>query len=102
WKAGWNGRANKLHARTLSEATLFLVRALALRPDRWRWAEAARGNLDFCVRSMDEQGNPGSYYDAQTGKVMDRRGAAGLLWAPALAEAATTLGRPDYLEAAVR
>src|SRR5207248_937765 len=69
WLAGWNGDPRALHARTLSEATLFLVRALALEPDHPNWAAAARSNLDFCLRALDEHGNPGSYYDAQTGEV---------------------------------
>ncbi|MEO8286098.1 MAG: MBL fold metallo-hydrolase [Chloroflexota bacterium] len=102
WRAGWNGGPRKLHARTLSEATLFMVRALSIEPEHPEWADAARSNLDFCVRSLDENGNPGSYYDAETGEVLDRRGTAGLLWAAALAEAAGVLGAPHYIEAAQR
>ena len=102
WLAGWNGDPRALHARTLSEATLFLVRALALEPDHPNWAAAARSNLDFCLRALDERGNPGSYYDAQTGEVLERRGTAGLLWAATLAEGAAALGAPAYLAAAKR
>jgi glyoxylase-like metal-dependent hydrolase (beta-lactamase superfamily II) len=102
WRAGWNGGPTRLHARTLAEATLFLLRALSLEPDHPNWAEAARSNLDYCVASMDDAGNPGSYYDAITGEVLDRRGTAGLLWAAALAEAAVVLDTPGYRDAAMR
>lgn len=102
WRAGWNGGPTRLHSRTLAEATLFMVRALALEPDHPEWTRAVRSNLEFCLRSMDEHGNPGSYYDAYTGEVLDRQGTAGLLWAAALAEAAGVLDSPDYMEAALR
>ena len=102
WRAGWNGDPQTLHARTLAEATLFLVRALTLEPDHPRWAAAARSNLDFCLRAQDAQGHPGSYYHAHTGTVLDRRGTAGLLWAAALAESAALFDVPAYQEAALR
>jgi glyoxylase-like metal-dependent hydrolase (beta-lactamase superfamily II) len=102
WRAGWNGGPTRLHARTLSEATLFLVRALSLEPEHPNWVDAVCSNLDYCVRSLDETGNPGSYYDAVTGEVLDRRGTAGLLWAAALAEAAIVLDTPEYRDAALR
>jgi hypothetical protein len=104
WKSGWNGDARKVQARTLAEATLFLVRALALEgveahPD---WAKAVRSNLDVVLRSMDRSGNPGSFYDQNTGEVLDRRGTGGLLWVSALSEAARVLGDSRYQKAAVR
>ncbi|HET7076724.1 MAG TPA: MBL fold metallo-hydrolase [Chloroflexia bacterium] len=102
WRAGWNGNPRTLHARTLSEATLFMTRALALEPHHPNWRKAVRSNLDFCLRAMNDEGHPGSYYQAQTGAVLDRRGTAGLLWAAALAEAGTLLDVPAYREAAVR
>ncbi|HUS14945.1 MAG TPA: MBL fold metallo-hydrolase [Chloroflexia bacterium] len=102
WRAGWNGDPQKLHARTLAEATLFLVRALALEPEHPTWAAAARSNLDYCLTVMDDSGHPGSYYHADTGAVLDRRGTAGLLWAAALAEGAAVLDVPAYRDAAVR
>jgi hypothetical protein len=101
WRAGWNGDPQTLHARTLAEATLFMLRALAIEP-RAPWEAAARSNLDFCLRAMDARGSPGSYYHAQTGAVLDRRGTAGLLWAAALAEGAAILDAPGYLAAALR
>jgi len=100
WTAGWNGQANKLQARTLSEATLFLLRALALEPDHADWKKAAISNLEAVLRSMDEHGNPGSFYDAQTGEVLDRAGTGGLLWAATLVEAAKVLKEPRYQAAA--
>jgi glyoxylase-like metal-dependent hydrolase (beta-lactamase superfamily II) len=102
WRVGWNGGPTRLHARTLSEATLFMLRALSLEPDHPTWVTAVRSNLDYCVRSLDESGNPGSYYDANTGEVLNRRGTAGLLWAAALVEAASLLDVPEYREAALR
>jgi hypothetical protein len=102
WKAGWNGASHKLQARTLAEATLFLLRALELEPEHDAWRRAAKSNLDQVLRAMNTDGHPGSFYDAQTGAVLDRRGTGGLLWAATLVEAARILKEPKYQRAAER
>jgi hypothetical protein len=100
WRAGWNGHPKKLHARTLAEASLFMARALAMEPGHPSWKKALRSNLDFAMKSMDETGHLGSYYHAESGEVLDRRGTAGLLWASALAEGSAIFGEKKYLDAA--
>jgi hypothetical protein len=101
WNAGWTPDRRRVHARTLGEATLFLVRALALEmaPD---WLAAVRSNLDVACAGQDADGSLGSGYDTQTGAVRDRHGTSGLAWVPALVEAAALFAEPRYLDAARR
>lgn len=106
WGCGWNRDPDRLHARTLAEATLFTVRAvraeLAHGAPHDAWRAAITDNLDFAVSCQDEDGNLGSYYHQATGEVEDRAGAAGLLWIAALAEGATLFDRDDWRDAARR
>lgn len=106
WGCGWNRDPDRLHARTLAEATLFTVRAvraeLARGVEHDGWRAAIADNLDFAVSCQDGDGNLGSYYHQGTGEVEDRTGAAGLLWIAALAEGATLFGRDDWRDAARR
>ncbi|MCK2217172.1 hypothetical protein MF672_025785 [Actinomadura sp. ATCC 31491] len=97
WSQSWTPVKDALHARTLGEATLFLVRALRLRPDP-EWAAAARSNLDVMAARQRADGNLGSLHHAATGEVLSWSGASGLTWVAALAEA----GGERYLAAAVR
>ena len=105
WVGGWNP-SNWVQARTVSEATLFLLRALrheaAAGQSHPGWERAVRSGLAFARAAQAPDGNLGSYYDAATGVVTDRRGAAGLPWIAALAEGARTYAEPDLLEAARR
>jgi hypothetical protein len=106
WRGGWNPDASWLHARTLAEATLFLIRAARLEDrhgqPRPRWQQAAGDNLGFAADSQDASGNLGSYYHQDTGAVVERGSAAGMLWIAALAEGAGLLGDPDLLAVARR
>ncbi|TMR96220.1 hypothetical protein [Nonomuraea basaltis] len=97
WSQSWTPIKDALHARTLGEATLFLVRALRLRPDP-EWLAAARSNLDAMVARQRPDGNLGTLHHAATGEVLSWSGASGLTWAAALAET----GDPGYLRAAER
>jgi hypothetical protein len=101
WNAGWTPNRRRVHARTLGEATLFLVRALA-RENRPGWLAAVRSNLDVACAGQAADGSLGSGYDTETGEVVDRNGTSGLAWVPALVEAAALLGEPRYLRAARR
>lgn len=102
WTQSWSPVPNSLHSRTLGEATLFLVRALALGGDveeaHPAWADAVRSNLDAVVARQRADGNLGAAHDAYTGAVLSWRGCAGLAWVNALAEH----GDPGYLAAAER
>jgi hypothetical protein len=83
WTQSWTRHPRGLHARTLGEATDFLLRALALR-DEPRWSEAARSNLDAVVARQRDDGNLGSIHHAETGEVLSWEGSAALAWVPAL------------------
>ena len=97
WRGGWNGRSERLQARTAAEATLFMLRATQIEA-RTSWRRAVESNLDFALRSQSEDGDFAAYFDACTGEADGRAGSAGLAWIPALLEA----GGSDRLEAAVR
>lgn len=103
WSQSWTPIPEGLHARTLGEATHFLVRSVVAlaehgtaRPD---WVRAARSNLDALVGRQRADGNLGAVHHARTGEVLRWRGAAGLAWIPAFVEA-TEAGIGDYLGAA--
>jgi rhamnogalacturonyl hydrolase YesR len=106
WGTGWNPKPNWIHARTISEAVLFLIRAIAFEAARGHahpnWQRAVRTNLEFVLSKQDHAGNCGTYYDTDTGNVVERQGTAGILWAAALAEAAASFSEPTWLDAAVK
>lgn len=103
WGAGWNGDPARLHARTLAEATLFMLRALRADPQpRPAWEAAVRSNLAFVVGRQRDDGNLGASYHAHSGEVVGWAGAAGVPWIAALAEAAEAFGAPELLAAAER
>jgi hypothetical protein len=104
WAQSWTPVRNGLHARTLGEATLFLLRSLAVAPEGSRdsWERAARSNLDVVVRRQSADGNLGSIHHAETGEVLSWSGAAGLTWVAALAEAGALDHDGAYLRAAER
>ncbi|MFL5680896.1 MAG: hypothetical protein ACJ77B_09885 [Chloroflexota bacterium] len=106
WGKGWTPGEDRLHARTLAEATLFFARAVRLeaahRTVRSEWLRAVASNLNVAVHGARADGALGAQYNGRTGAVESWDGAAGLAWVPALVEAASLLGRPDLLEAARR
>ncbi|MBM7551541.1 hypothetical protein [Thalassobacillus pellis] len=106
WGTGWNPNNKWLQARTVSEATLFMTRALTFErthnqshPD---WEKAARANLDFAVKCQRGDGNFGSYYHSETGEVEEWDGAGGVLWIAALLEGARYFENESYLQAGVK
>ena len=106
WGVGWTPDQRRLHARTLGDAALFLLRAAveeraAGRP-RPGWEAAVRSNLDIACAGAREDGALGAAYDAYTGEVLSWVGTAGLAWVPPLVEAAAAFGEPRYLEVARR
>ncbi len=106
WDTGWNPDPGWVQANTLAEGVLYLIRAVEDEKKTGRthtaWEKAIQSNLDFIVKHMREDGNTGSYYDACTGQVKEWEGAAGLLWAAALAEGYRTFGKEAYRYAAGR
>lgn len=99
WTQSWSGHRGALHARTLGEATDFLLRAWAL-TDEPAWKDAARSNLEAMVARQREDGNLGLLHHAETGEVLSWAGSAPLAWVPALLRARSW--DPRYLDAAVR
>ncbi|GIN69785.1 hypothetical protein J14TS2_02600 [Bacillus sp. J14TS2] len=105
WGTGWNPNRNWLQARTISEATLFMVRSLLFehKHDQTHqdWEKAVQSNLDFAVQCQREDGNFGSYYHCETGKVEEWDGAGGILWIAALLEGHKYFQDDRYLNAAL-
>ena len=81
WTTGWHPDRTRLHARTLADAALFMLRAGG------RWREAALANVAVAVRTQREDGALPAAHHVETGDAVAWEGTAGLAWAPALVEA---------------
>jgi hypothetical protein len=99
WGTGWSPRGT-IHANTIGQATLFFLRALATEftrgfshPD---WEAAVRANLDAVAARQRDDGNLGTYHDAQTGAVTEWDGAGALIWIAAFLAAADRFGDAGY------
>ncbi len=106
WGTGWNPKANWVQARTVSEATLFMIRALEYEKefgyDHPNWEKAVKNNLEFALKVQREDGNFGSYYDIETGEVVEWDGAGSLMWIPALLASARYFSENKYRESAIK
>lgn len=120
WGTGWNPKPEWIQARTVGEATWFYFQALSFgrelnsRPsDREAssapsaasvsdWEGAARSNLETVLKVQREDGNFGSYYNMNTGRVEEWDGAGGIMWIPALLAGAVYFDNPLYRDAAVK
>jgi hypothetical protein len=104
WGTGWNPKNTWLQARTISEATLFLVRALSYEKQSGyshpNWEKAVTSNLNFAVKTQRPDGNFGSYYHCETGEVEEWDGAGGILWIASLLEGSTFFEKEEYRAAA--
>jgi hypothetical protein len=81
WTTGWHPDRSRLHARTLADAALFMLRAGG------RWEAAARSNVDVARRTQREDGALPAAHHVETGEAVSWEGTAGLAWIPALVEA---------------
>ena len=81
WTTGWHPDHTRLHARTLADATLFMLRAGP------RWEAAARSNVAVACRTQREDGALAAAHHVETGDAVAWEGTAGLAWIPALVEA---------------
>jgi hypothetical protein len=81
WQWGWHPDHSRLHARTLADAALFMLRAGG------RWDAAARSNVDVALRTQREDGALPAAHHVDTGDAVSWEGTAGLAWVPALVEA---------------
>ncbi|MBW3612398.1 MAG: hypothetical protein KY392_00895 [Chloroflexi bacterium] len=105
WGTGWSPPGT-IHANTVGQATLFYLRALASEDDAGveheHWHDAVRSNLDaICARQRDD-GNLGTYHDAETGEVTEWDGAGALSWVGALLDGHARFDDGRYRDAAVR
>jgi hypothetical protein len=106
WGKGWTPGEDRLHARTLGEAVLFLGRALAHVPAGSRrataWRATLAANLAFVADRQRGDGALPAQWHGRTGAVEGWAGSAGLAWVPALVEGATVLAEPHLLDVARR
>ena len=84
WTTGWHPDHARLHARTLADAALFLLRSGP------RWEQAVRSNLDVVLRTQREDGALPAAHHVETGDAVSWEGTAGMSWIPALVEAGET------------
>jgi hypothetical protein len=86
WTTGWHPDHTRLHARTLADATLFMLRAAQLR-NKATWEAAVRSNLDVVLRTQRDDGALPAAHHVATGEAVSWEGTAGMAWIPALVEA---------------
>jgi hypothetical protein len=106
WTSSWCAEKGMLHARTLAEATLFMIRALRLELRRGKthpnWVSAIKSNLEYCMKIQRDDGNFGTYYNAETGQVFDWDGTGGMLWTACLIAATMLFQDNSYVPAALK
>lgn len=81
WTTGWHPDRSRLHARTLADAALFMLRAGG------RWTEAGRANVAVAVRTQRDDGALPAAHHVETGEAVAWDGTAGIAWVPALVAA---------------
>ncbi len=79
WTWGWHPDSDRAHARTLADATLFMLRAGRER--------SARSNLAVAMRAQRGDGALAAAHSIATGEAVSWEGTAGMAWIPALVEA---------------
>ncbi|HEV7641161.1 MAG TPA: hypothetical protein VGO39_09885 [Gaiellaceae bacterium] len=81
WTTGWHPDRSRLHARTLADAALFMLRAGG------RWEASARSNIAVAVRTQRDDGALPAAHHVETGDAVAWEGTAGMAWIPALVAA---------------
>jgi hypothetical protein len=81
WTWGWHPDHSRAHARTLADATLFMLRAGG------RWEDAARSNVAVALRTQRDDGALPAAHHLETGDAVSWDGTAGMSWIAALVEA---------------
>jgi hypothetical protein len=81
WTTGWHPDRERLHARTLADAALFMLRA------GHRWRASALSNVAVAVRTQREDGALPAAHRVETGEAVSWEGTAGIAWVPALVAA---------------
>jgi hypothetical protein len=95
WSKGWTPGPDAVHGRTLAEATLFMVRAIAIADAgpgaSPSWRRAVASNLGH-IAAYEDGGAVPTDWNARTGEPLSWAGTSALAWVPALIEAASVLG----------
>lgn len=81
WTTGWHPDRKRLHARTLADAALFMLRAGG------RWRESALSNVAVALRTQRDDGALPAAHHVKTGSAVSWEGTAGMAWIPALVAA---------------
>lgn len=106
WSCSFGSRDGAAHSRTVAEAVLFVLRALALESHfdagHTHWLEAAVSSLNYAMGVQRDDGCFPSYFDLTTGGGISWEGTGGLPWVAALASAASMLQREHFGDVAVR
>jgi len=104
WTTGLNPKESWVHARTLADTALYMVRALRLQVKKGKthfaWLQSIQSNLDFAVGIQREDGCLGTCYDVESGTVTEWDGCGGMAWIGALVAGSALLYDPKYREAA--
>src|SRR5829696_2142194 len=107
WTWGWHRDHDRAHARTLADATLFMLRAARAAAKRGsdprhaqtelvsssrvggltRWEAAAGANVAVARRTQRDDGALPAAHSIATGDAVSWEGTAGMAWIPALVEA---------------
>ncbi|MBX3729868.1 MAG: hypothetical protein KF858_11835 [Candidatus Sumerlaeia bacterium] len=102
--AGAGPSEGLIHARTIGEAVLFLVRAMRLElqanTTHSTWFGAIASTLRFAVQNQLESGALPAYWEADTGEVQSYDGTAGLCWVAPLVACNHLVASNAYLDAA--
>ena len=81
WTTGWHPDRTRLHARTLADAALFMLRAGG------RWRASALSNVEVACRTQRGDGALPAAHHVETGDALAWEGTAGIAWIPALVAA---------------
>ncbi len=81
WTWGWHPDHERAHARTIADATWFMLRAGG------RWQRAAHSNLEVALRTQRADGALPAAHHLRTGAAVAWEGTAGMSWIPALVAA---------------
>lgn len=106
WSCSYGPEDGAAHSRTVAEAVLFMIRAIALEigsnTHHPHWCEAVLSSLNYAMGSQREDGAFPSYFDLATGSPKKYDGAGGLPWVAAIAAGASLMQKTHYRDVAIR
>jgi hypothetical protein len=106
WACSFGPEEGTAHSRTVAEAVLFILKALALElkhnANHPAWFDAAVNSLNYAVGAQQEDGAFPVYFDLATGRPVTYEGSGGIAWMAAMVLGGNLLHRPHYRDVAVR